>query len=215
MKATLHFRNNKHLLKVIFVTAKIISNASKEFITSVTICNNKQNPVEPWNLRASDSIQLAFQDKFRDDLGIFYERQENSFESHTDEDLEEMGIKQYKAVEIKRLAQTFLAFQGEVDKMSRLREVFETDSIYQNTFQKKYINEGKSRKILLIYKIQFRLNKVIKEIINKGHEKYYFISKGRNLIWALLINEILCDNNIESLCERFGTSLNIEADFSD
>jgi len=160
-ESNLTFKNNKHLLKAIFVTAKIISNASKKFITSVTICNNKQNPVEPWNLRASDSIQLAFQDKFRDDLGIFYERQENSFESHSDEDLEEMGIKQNKAVEIKRLAQTFLAFQGEVDKMSRLREVFETDSIYQNTFQKKYLNEGNSRKILLIYKIQFRLNKII------------------------------------------------------
>jgi len=57
--------------------------------------------------------------------------------------------------------------------------------------------------------------KIIKEIINKGPEKYYFISKGRNLIWALLIYEILGDDNIESLCERFGTSLNIEADFSE
>ena len=61
-------------LKQIEVIGKIITNCSQEFVTQVTISNNKQNPVESWNLRANDLIQLEFEDKFRND-GIFYERQ--------------------------------------------------------------------------------------------------------------------------------------------
>ena len=34
----------------------------------MTINTNRQNPVEPANLRASDPIQLELQDKFRDEL---------------------------------------------------------------------------------------------------------------------------------------------------
>jgi hypothetical protein len=57
-------------LKEIEVIGKIITNCTQDFVTQVTISNNKQNPVEPWNLRANDLIQLEFEDKFRKD-GIF------------------------------------------------------------------------------------------------------------------------------------------------
>ena len=43
---------------------------------------------EPWNLYANDLIQLEFQDKFRSDIGLYYERQENVFEDSL-EDLDE------------------------------------------------------------------------------------------------------------------------------
>jgi hypothetical protein len=55
---------------------RVITNASPEFVTAVTINNNRQNPVNPWNLRANDMIQLQLQDKFRDDLEIYYARRE-------------------------------------------------------------------------------------------------------------------------------------------
>ena len=79
-------------LEAIRVLAKVIARASDDRIVGVTICNNRQNPVEPWNLRASDGIQTQLQDKFRHDVGIFYARQENSFETMTNSDLEELGI---------------------------------------------------------------------------------------------------------------------------
>ena len=62
------------------VLCRIITNADQKFVTRVTINNNRQNPVEPWNLHANDLIQLELQDKFRNDLGIYYERQENAFD---------------------------------------------------------------------------------------------------------------------------------------
>ena len=44
-------QNNRERVEVLRVTCKIITDAEQEFITNVTINNNRQNPVEPWNLR--------------------------------------------------------------------------------------------------------------------------------------------------------------------
>ena len=107
------------------VMCRIITNAEPEFITSVTINNNRQNPVDPWNLHANDMIQLELQDKFREDLGIYYERQEKAFTNLSDEDLEEQGITEHKAIELTRLARTFLIADGDIDKLSRFKDVFE------------------------------------------------------------------------------------------
>ena len=85
----------------------------------VAINNNRQNPVKPWNLHANDMIQLELQDKLREDLGLYYERQEQAFSNLTPEDLEEMEIQEGKALELLKLAQTFLASDGELDRMSR------------------------------------------------------------------------------------------------
>ena len=93
-------------LEQIRVLCRIITDAMPDFVTTVTINNNRQNPVDPWNLHANDMIQLELQDKFRDDLGVYYERQERAFEGLSDEDLEEQGITQYKAIELARLART-------------------------------------------------------------------------------------------------------------
>ena len=85
----------RDVLQQIHVMCRIVTDAAPEFVTSVTINNNRQNPVDPWSLHANDMIQLEIQDKFRDDLGIYYERQEKAFENFSDEDLEERGITEY------------------------------------------------------------------------------------------------------------------------
>ena len=93
------YKAHEKILKNIEVIGKIITNCSQEFVTQITISNNRQNPVESWNLRANDMIQLEFDDKFRQD-GIFYERQENSFANLRDADMEELGIEQHKEIKI-------------------------------------------------------------------------------------------------------------------
>jgi hypothetical protein len=199
-------------LKEIEVIGKIITNCTQDFVTQVTISNNKQNPVEPWNLRANDLIQLEFEDKFRKD-GIFYERQENSFANLRDSDLEELGIEHYKEIKIKKLAQTFLAIQGEIDKVTEIGKVFETDSLYEKTFKPEFLKSD-TRKIILSYKIQFRLNAIIREIESKGESKYFFIRHARNLVWSLSIQGLLNDYDISDLLENYGYSLSVEADFN-
>ena len=181
---------------------------SADFITEVTIYNNKQNKVDAWNLRANDQVQLDFQDKFRDDLGMYYERQEATFEGFRESDLEEMGITQAKAIEMKRLAYTFLASQGEIDRMSRLGEVFENTKYYDDTFRRSYL-DSKSDKIVLAYKVQFRLNKMLDEIVEKGQNKYGFVMNARNLIWALAIQGIMNRDDFDQLSEEYGKDLSV------
>ena len=212
LKAMPGYSDYEKTLKKIEVIVKIITNCSQDFVTQVTISNNKQNPVEPWNLRANDMIQLEFDDKFRKD-GIFYERQENSFSNLSDADLGEMGIDQMKEVKIKKLAQTFLAIQGEVDKVSDMGKVFEQDTIYDKTFQKDFLRAD-TRKIVLAYKIQFRLGAVIKEIESRGENKYFFVRSARNLVWALLVQGLFNDENLEDYLDSFGKHIGVENEFT-
>ena len=201
-------------LKELHVLCKIITDAIPEFIVNVTINNNRQNPVMPWNLHANDMIQLELQDKFRDELGIYYERQENAFASLTQEDLDELDITEYKAVEMRRLAQAILATEGEIDKASRMREVFENEKVYAQVFNPSRL-QSDGRKIILCYKVQFRLRRMIREIVEKGVNKYAYLSRARNLLWALLCQGMLNDERVEDYAERFGHGLVIEADFTE
>ena len=77
---------NRTRLEEIKVLCRVIA-APAAFVTAVTISNNRQNPVEPWNLRANDMIQLELQDQFAKELGVYYERQENAFASLSYEEL--------------------------------------------------------------------------------------------------------------------------------
>lgn len=197
------------------VLTKIVSNADDRFVVNMTICNNRQNPVDPWNLRASDEIQLALQDKFIEELGVFYARQENSFEAMSDDDREELGVdEKYKKIEIQRLAKTILAAQGELDKMSRMPDVFEDEKIYRSTFREAYLRTPADR-ILLAYKIQFRLLRLIREITEKGVNKYGYLYRCRNLVWALLIQAMFNDQRLDKLREAHGRSLTMSAEFGE
>src|SRR5207247_2792216 len=151
------------------VACRIMSDASDEFVISVTVNNNRQNPVKPWALRANDMIQLLLADKFQQDLKIYYERQENAFHNFTDEDLERMEIEQQKAIELRRLASTFLISDGEIDRASRLPEVFEDDKSYTQVFRNSRLSAD-AGDILLCYKIQFRLQRLINEILDRGSQ---------------------------------------------
>lgn len=209
------YEENIHILDRIRVLGKVVSSASQGFIANVTICNNRQNPVEPWNLRANDPIQLEYQEKFRRELALYYERQEGAFAVLSDNDLEELGMHESsRAIEIKRLAQAILAVQGEVDKLPRLRYVFETDSVYNNTFRDSYLRCN-AKRMLLAYKIQYRLSMVVREFTEKYPNKYHYVGRGRGLIWALLAQALFNDPKITDYTEGFGGDLTIENDFAE
>ncbi|MCX8156049.1 MAG: AIPR family protein [Verrucomicrobiae bacterium] len=192
------------------VLCKIITKATADFITGVTINNNRQNPVEPWNLRANDMIQLQLQEKFKEDLGIFYERQENAFEAL--DDLDDEGITESKPIQIRLLAQTFLVTDGEVDKTNSISEVFEEDRIYNLAFNEARLRAD-TRHIVLCYKIHYRLRRLMSDIVEKGPNRYSYISRARGLLWALLCQGVLNESNLPDLAEKYGTSLSVEADY--
>jgi hypothetical protein len=159
-------------------------------------------------------IQLELQDKLRDDLGVYYERQEKAFENLSDEDLEEQGITEYKAIELTKLARTFLASDGDLDKLTRFREVFEDDRIYNQVFYQDRL-KADSRKIVLCYKVQFRLRRLVNDIVERGTNKYAYVQRARNLLWALLCQAILNDPKLDKYAEDFGRGLSLEAQYTD
>lgn len=205
---------HKEALEALCVLCKVITNATPEFVTTVTINNNRQNAVDPWNLHANDLIQLDLQDKFRNDLAVYYERQENAFDNLTSEELEEAGYTQYKAIQMLRLAQTFLAVDGQVDKMARLQQIFEDDRLYNQVFSQCRL-QADSRLILVCYKAQFRIKKLLNEIVDKGPSKYGYINRARNLLWALLCQAILNDGDLEDYAEAYGQQMTIETGYTD
>lgn len=213
-EGNVRLEERRDVLNQIQVLCRVITNATPEFVTTVTISNNRQNPVDPWNLHANDMIQLELQDKFRDDLAIYYERQESAFENLSDEDLEEQGISEYKAIELTRLARTYLASDGDLDKYSRFREVFEDDRIYGQVFNNSRL-DADSRRIILCYKVQFRLGRLVKAIVDRGANKYAYVQRARNLLWALLCQAILNDPKLEEYADKFGTGLSLEAQYTD
>jgi hypothetical protein len=203
--------SNKHY-EAIRVLCKVITRADQKFVTRVTINNNRQNPVEPWNLHANDDIQLELQDKFKDELGIYYERQENAFDQLGDEDLQEYGIQETKAIQMLKLTQTFLLTDGNISRASSMRAVFEDDRAYEGVFRRTRLRAD-ARHILLCYKVQFRLRKLISEIMERGENKYAFVSRARNLLWALLAQGLLNHEDIEKIAETHGRSLSVANEY--
>jgi hypothetical protein len=109
---------NMDKFEAICVITKVIADdPASDFVTQVTIANNQQNPVPPWALRAMDTRQVDLADKFREELKIFYSRQDGVFENLSDEEKDQLGIEEYKDIRIRPMAQTFLAAQGDVYNM--------------------------------------------------------------------------------------------------
>lgn len=173
------------LLDELHVLCRIITEANEDFVTTVTINNNRQNPVEPWNLRANEMIHLQLQDRFNEELGIYYERQENVFENLSFEEREDVGITDSKPIALLRLTQTFLVSDGQIDRLSRIREVFEDDRVFKQVFHDGRL-KADLRHVVLCYKIQFRLRKLLSEIADKGPNKYWYINRSISTVGTAL-----------------------------
>jgi hypothetical protein len=205
----------KGAFEAIRVLCKIITDAEQKFVTSVTVNNNRQNPVEPWNLHANDLIQLELQDKFRSDLKIYYERQENAFDQLSTEDLYDYGIsEESRAIQMLKLTQTFLLTDGNISRLSEMRRVFEDERVYEHVFRSARL-KADSRRILLCYKVQFRLRKLANEIEQRGQNKYAFIHRSRYLLWALLCQGLLNRDDLEEIAENFGHAMTMPANYSE
>ena len=197
------------------VLCKIITEADQKYVTRVTINNNRQNPVEAWNLHANDLIQLELQDKFNSDLGIYYERQENAFNQLSPEVLEECGITEdSKFIQMLKLTQTFLLTDGLISRLSKMHRIFEDERTYDQIFRQGRL-KADSRHILLCYKIQFNLRKYAQQIEQMGHNRYWFISRSRNLLWALLCQGLLNHDDLERLADQHGTTMTVAVDYKE
>lgn len=68
------------IFKKIKVIAKVVVGTSNEELREITNSNNRQNPIENWQLFSNEPIHIEIEATLKD-MGIFYERQEGKFES--------------------------------------------------------------------------------------------------------------------------------------
>ncbi len=203
-------------LSKVRVLAKVLFGCNEQFVTDVTIANNKQNPVKPWNLRASDRYQIDLEQRFKDGVHLLYDRLENAYASRGEADWEEEGILPGKVIEIERLGLALTAASGEIDKMSRMPEVWEQEATYRQIFRPRFVEEDYDlRRIVLAYKVQYFLHFLVREIASRGETKYGFITRGRNLVWGLTIQGLLNDPKLNELLEDFGENLTASFDFKE
>lgn len=92
--------------------------------------------------------------------------------------------------------------------------MFEDDRIYGQVFSAARL-KADARRIVLCYKVQLRLKRFLRDIIERGANKYEYMNRARSLLWALLCQGMLNDSKIENRCQEFGASLSTEAQFTD
>ena len=68
--------------KSIHVIAKVVTRAPEDQLREIATCNNRQNPIDAWQLFSNDPIHVEIEAALRDQ-GIFYERQKGKFASQT------------------------------------------------------------------------------------------------------------------------------------
>lgn len=68
------------LFKQIKVVAKVVVGVSNEELKEITNANNRQNPIENWQLFSNEPIHIEIEQALKD-CGVFYERQKGKFDS--------------------------------------------------------------------------------------------------------------------------------------
>lgn len=209
-------KRGRERLEELEVNIKIIEDdPSSDLVTDATIANNQQNPVRAAALRSMDKTQVDLADKFREQAGIFYARQEGSFPLLNEDKKEELGITSKKEIAMEQLAKTFLALQGELSVLSHISDLFESRETYERTFNRSYLAVD-VRKLILIHKTSMRsriVQRNLKAYIADGRStdttvRYQAaVDKGKGMVAALLIQGVLNDSRLALHMEDHGREI--------
>lgn len=200
-------------LEDVLIPAKIIVSSNEAFVKTVAINNNRQNPIEPWHLRANEEEQLELAERFAK-IGIYYENRENSFKNEKVKNLMEQGIVEDRPIKFRLFGQMLLGIQGEVSRMSNMGDAFENDTQYHDMFRQKYLTSN-LHELVLFYKINYPLTGALYAIEAMGEVKYSYAHRTKYLAWALLIQALLNDPNFQNSVEDYGTHMTNEQAYGD
>ena len=123
-----------------------------------------------------------------------------------------MRINDERCIRMRELAKVLLASQGQIDKMSRLQDVFEDDNIYKQTFREGFLNQEPQR-LVLLYKTHLMINTVITH--TQTDKKFFYAKKAKNLVTALAIQGVLNSALFEKMMIENGHNLKQSADYRD
>lgn len=208
--------------KKINVIAKIVTETTEEVLKEITNANNRQQPIDDWQLFSNDRIHIQIENALKD-LGIFYERQEGKFEaaiSKTD------NVKDYPNtnktyIKVKELGELICLSRRELQFAAKPSLIFLNKKNHDRIFDSSILNYGKdvifltnllkaSKRAYTNYFDEKRKNETLDPFINKIFSKpivkasmLYFSIKWAYCVWP----KLWCEGYSSSRLDKKASSI--------
>jgi hypothetical protein len=113
------------IFKNIQVICKVVEGVSDEELKEITNANNRQNPIENWQLFSNEPLQIAIEIALKN-AGVFYERQKGKFDSlMKNADFAKHYVNTNGAkIQIMELAQIIALGKKDLQKAAKPSEIF-------------------------------------------------------------------------------------------
>jgi hypothetical protein len=106
------------------VIAKIVVRPNDDQLREIANCNNRQNPVEPWQLFCNDPIHVEIEMALQE-VGVFYERQKGKFASESRVRIAaKYANTNGTVIEVLALAQHIALCRGQLSLAAKPSEIF-------------------------------------------------------------------------------------------
>ena len=185
--------------KKIRVVAKVVVGANDSDLREITNSNNRQNPIEDWQLYCNEEIHMLIEEKFKS-LGVFYERQKGKFEliKNDPDQMKDYPNTKMNYIKIPEFGQVVALCRNRIQLAAKPAEIFSTPDNHSQIFNNDLL--GNSENFILAMNVfrslKYSLDKyqredetyqvsIFKKPIIKMHLFYlgmlYMFSKKHNL----------------------------------
>lgn len=125
------------IFKEIKVLAKVVIGTNDEELKEITNCNNRQNPIENWQLFSNDPIHIEIESSLLD-KEIFYERQKGKFNAlmHKADIIKNYSKTNQTFVDVESLAQLIVLSRGNYQWLAKPSEIFLNKQNHDSVFTK-------------------------------------------------------------------------------
>jgi hypothetical protein len=172
--------------KEINVLAKVVIGTTDEELKEITNCNNRQNPIENWQLFSNDPIHIEIENSLLD-LGIFYERQKGKFNAlmHKLDIAKNYSKTNQTFVDVETVGQLIALAKGNYQWTAKPSEIYINKQNHDSIFTTDIPNYGKDivfcfnlfkaakRGLKKYLELQVHNNEVTWNIFNKPIVKAY------------------------------------------
>jgi len=168
------------------VLAKVVIGTTDEELKEITNCNNRQNPIENWQLFSNDPIHIEIESSLLD-LEIFYERQKGKFNAlmHKLDIAKNYSKTNQTFVDVETVGQLIALARGNYQWTAKPSEIYINKQNHDSIFTKDIPNYGKDivfcsnlfkaakRGLTKYLELQVHNNEVTWNIFNKPIVKAY------------------------------------------
>ncbi len=117
------------------VLAKVVVAATDEQVREIANCNNRQNPIEAWQLFSNEPIHVRIEEAF-EQIGVFYERQRGKFDAEMKhvENLNRYYATNKTKITVEELGQLITLCRRQIQIAAKPSEIFTTKQTHDEVF---------------------------------------------------------------------------------